>query len=63
MMELDFIFVLWKMRGDYSDLSCGGLCIDPACLLSKPDQASEALLIKMIICNFHKVDNIYNKPV
>lgn len=24
------------MPADYSDLSCGGLCIDPSCLLSKP---------------------------
>lgn len=63
MMELDFIFVLWKMQGDYNDLSCGELRIDPGCLVSKPDQASEALLMKMIICNFHKEDNIYNKPM
>lgn len=60
MMELDFIFDLWKMQGDYSDSSCGGLCVDPVCLPCKSlasYSTYEFLWIKMISCNVHKVGN------
>ena len=60
-MELVFIFVLWKIPADYSDSSCGGLCIDPSCFLSKPGCRYEFLNSHKqpeIKCCIHQADII-----